>query len=57
MNCVKLIKTAQMDSACKSAAFAYANYPLFDYLLNKNHSPEHIKQILISSLQASKKIL
>lgn len=51
---VNIIKTRELETALKSAALAYENYPLFNYLLEKNSKADLIIQILSASVKAIK---
>ena len=51
---VNIIKVGEFETAFKSAASAYENYPLFNYFLEENSKADLIKQILSASVKAIK---
>ena len=53
-NEVKMIAPEDLSSALDSVALAYENYPMFNYLVGKPSKATSIKQIILSSILASK---
>lgn len=51
---VKLIKRTDIDIAIDSIALAYEGYPLFNYVVGDDSKSKPIKQIIMSSVKASK---
>lgn len=51
---VELIKLQELEAALKSAALAYENYPLFNYLVGQCNNVASIRQILSASVRASR---
>ena len=51
---VRLIDAQNIDNVLDSVALAYENYPMFNYIVNGKSQAESIKQIIKSSIVASK---
>ena len=54
MERVTLIKNENIENVLDSVALAYEDYPMFNYLVGGNSKAAPIKQIILSSLKASK---